>query len=288
MRKKSLGFLMLVLLLVVLVQGEAQAGFWPFTSKSKQPEKLEYSVEVTKPVNKNTYNLNLFYPVNGIYTDIFYQLDLMEKFTLEEKTKIIKEIFFNLSADNVVFLTIQKFDGKNPLAVGFKIVKYEDKNALMVVSNYDPKKKKVIMNKEEMKNASMNVYIICGEKLVAYSCLYSAAEEAELLKGEEWNNLGDRLLFDELADNDIRIADALGKGLETDVPELKFAATMTFVQFYLMSGNFESARQSLENGSTIIDNEIEDKDYWGKLYKMTDEVYQITKELYQFECGNAA
>lgn len=289
MKKRILGLVILVMLLVVCVQGEAKAGIWPFTSKSKQPEKLDYTVRVLKPVGANTYNLNLFFPVNGFYTDIFYQCNLIDKFTLEEKMQIIKEVFYNLSPDEPVLVFIDKFDGKNGLMFYFKIVNYEGKPAVLVMTNYDPKKKKVLLTEKDLDNAYMNLYHICDDRLVAHSCLYDQKLLDQLKKDQEWNNIADRYLFDERLDNDSQVEGLLTQALDTDVPELRLVTNMTLVEYHLVSANFEGAGQALENGLSIVDNEIHDrKDYWKQLYKMTEEIYEITKELYQSEASKSA
>jgi hypothetical protein len=91
----------------------------------------------------NWLQLNEFFPVHHLYTDIFYRLGLHRVFTLPEKIKNFAGLLYNLDFENPVNLIVEEFLGSANLVVSLQLVRVGDQLSVLLATNTDREGKEI-------------------------------------------------------------------------------------------------------------------------------------------------
>ena len=207
-----------------------------------------YYLIIRDRINKNHLGLNEFYPIHHLNQDIFLRFDLIKKIERSDRARYLKEILNNLSYKEPVHLIVKNYQKGKDLILAVRLQKTGNSKSphLLLVSNYDVQRKKIIRENGDFQYAYAKLYYIAGEKLVYYGDEYNKKKERELRKKNNLNSLASYYLFDDLSKNDKTIKPLLEKAIQIGAPDEKLIARLTLSQYYLLKKNIKSARHQVK------------------------------------------
>ncbi len=143
-----------------------------------KPQKLK--LELIRSPNK-IFDCPQLNP-NFEFASMFYQavcfnrnlLNLVDNEILKATCKCIYE---DISNGYACLMTVKRFSGNQDLEIKFEY--FNDRNALLILSNYDAQNKKIITNKNDMGNAWGLLYYIIDGTLVYYEDINKPKISAE-------------------------------------------------------------------------------------------------------------
>jgi hypothetical protein len=244
---------------------------------------LPYYLEIFEMKDKKQINISSFYFVNHLFVHVFDSFNLFPKLQDEDIEYICEETLRGLCSYAPVNLIFNKFKEQDKLAFSLSIISKNDNNYLLILSNFDTKKDRVLSldtPKEKRANCFSTIFLITSDKLVNENHFYSQEIETKLKKANNPNNLVDFYLFDEKVENDSAIEELLTKAYASPkTPEDKFQTAMLFSLFYMMKHNFKMAGSSLEIAKAVLDSGIKKKQSWENNLSIQNEELKIVRKL---------
>jgi hypothetical protein len=250
-------------LFIIIVHVKPDAKEKPYQFENAFNDSCEKAVKINK-----------YQFVSRIYENFFYHLQLIDKFSLEEKIDIMKALYLNLSDKYPFTLIIKNYQDRKDLLIAIRIHP-ENKTGIpvFVMTNYDLKNKKMITKEEELNNAYASLYYLAGDRFVHYS---QYKIDARALEKEGPNNIADIYIFDEKPENDAAAQDMLLKHLgELKDDREKYIPLMTLCQYYLTVQNYAKADETLKEAKKLLYKNKNDN--WNIIYTITIDEYAIVK-----------
>lgn len=227
----------------------------------------------------NPEGLNPYFFLNYFYTDALLNLDLLGRFTIEEKTAMVKRLFANLREEYPAKLIVKDYIRGKDLEIAYRILNGKGGRSLVMLTNYNARTKRIVTG-GNLAEAYATLYYIKGKKLVSNHYIYT--KELEDKNKDNPNNLADLYIFDDVDENDAAIEKMLLEQIGTvGIPSRKFVALSTLCQYYLSVKDLNKTKETLQQAFNVLENEItEKKEYWGVLYTVMREEYAISSNLW--------
>ncbi len=232
----------------------------------------------------NWLQLNEFFPVHYLYTDIFYRLGLHRIFTLSDKIKIFAGLLYNLDLENPVNLVVEDFQGSANLVVSLQLIRVGDQLSVLLATNTDREGKKIFVGVTNLAKTYKRSYVILEDQLIALTDLYSENKEAELIKKNSADNLARFYIFDGNFSNDA-VAEGLliGSIREAKNTVERSRSQLTLCRYYLSQNRLVEAQALLLAVGTHLSREESTEDTLIEIYSLTYEELLIIKALKERE-----
>lgn len=245
-------------------------------SVSAQIEYIGFSLPENES-RENSYQLNPYYFLHYLYTDVLEFFDLVDQLDLQTKIEIFEKIFNNLGEDYPAGLVIKFAGWDEPLRVSYRIFANESSRSILMTTNFNLEQEKTL--KRHTLDCYARGYYIFGDKLVNLNYLFSEKKEEALLS--DLNNLADFYIFDERVDNDHMIEVLLLAHINSDEPPVgKFIGYLTLAQYYMVINELDQAQKTLAEAEVLFANLEETyKENWGAPFAITKEELEILAHL---------
>lgn len=232
----------------------------------------------------NWLQLNEFFPVHYLYTDIFYRLGLYRIFTLPDKIKIFAGLLYNLDFENPVNLIVEEFQGSANLVVSLQLIRVGDQLSVLLATNTDREGKEIFAGVNNLTKTYKRSYVILEDQLIALTDLYSESKEAELIEENSADNLARFYIFDGNSSNDT-VAEGLliGSIREAKTAAERSRSQLTLCWYYLSQNRLLEAQVLLLAVGTHLSRDKSAEETLVETYSVTYEQLLITKALKEWE-----
>ena len=250
-----------------------------FAEETRQ--NVDYTVVVENELFQNNgLGLNEFFAVNHLYRDIFYKFDLMKHTTRSDKLYILHRILYSLSSQKPVRVYFHNFEDGKDLILYFSLIENKGHRAIVMNTNFNVVKRKLTFKEEELDDCVQRFYHIKGDKLIADNYLYSAQRLEEIKSQKSANNLADFYLFDSREENDSLVKGILTEKINsTQNTYQRNICKITLSEYYLANGNYEKARELLDQVQDTVDDTILIRvQTLDQPVDIASEVYEITRQ----------
>ncbi len=221
-----------------------------------------YYIETFEVQKKESIHIDSFYYVNHFFLHILTNFGILDRLNDEDVEYIIEETLRALSNKEPVNFIFNRYVGDKKLAISLSIVSKDDKNYLLLLTNYDSVKKEALpldTPKEKRKDCFTTIYYIAPDKLINENHFYSREIEDTLKKAGNLMNLTDFYIFDEKTDNDSLIEEMLTKAYgSSKKAEDKFQIAVLFSLYYMMVRKTDFALTAIENARTILEKDMKE------------------------------
>jgi hypothetical protein len=219
-----------------------------------------YYLETFEVQKKENIHISSFFFVNHFFLHVLSNFGLLERLKQDEVEYIVEEMLKDLSLKEPINFVFNNFKNGKKLAISLSVVTKEKNNYLLILTNYDSKKRDVLpleTPRDQRKDCFSSIYFIAPNKLVSENHFYSKEIEDELKKAGNLSNLADFYIFDEKTDNDSLIEELLTKAYSVaKKPEDKFQNSILFSLYYLMVDKADLAITALDNAKAVLDADI--------------------------------
>ncbi|MBN2737087.1 MAG: hypothetical protein JXR70_08915 [Spirochaetales bacterium] len=219
-------------------------------------EKIPYFLEIVDIQHTKKLELNEYSLVHNMYMFLFYQFELTERLSPDDKAFILTQLLENFKKGQQVNFVLNNYRDEDKLFVKFEILDQDKKQALLMRSNYQIKTKEFV-SPGELTGDWNNFFAIFFNweqgRLVKEDHRYKKDLEQSYRDKKDWLSLADLYLFDEKSDNDDKVKELLQKNLDqkTELEE-KFLTRVTMCESALMNGNIDEAVRNLTVATEMV------------------------------------
>ena len=210
--------------------------------------------EKGKLFSENQLGINKFYFVHQTFADAFYMTDLYKQLTDEEMHSILKNVYYSVTKDKRVLVTIAQKNGPDA-RLAFKFIGNTEKlgDILVLATNFN-NKSRVFEEKVDSKKSIYRWYKIEKGKLVYRKDLYSKKTEKENKKKGMYY-LIDMYLFDDNFKNDNKVKPLIDKLLTSDKKDMdKLYGYLYLGEYWLLHNDLKKAKKSVLKLKELITN----------------------------------
>jgi len=259
----------------------------PDDSQPHQHERSTPGYKILKEGGRKDSNwleLNEFFPVHYLYTDIFHRLGLHRIFTLPDKMKIFANLLYNLDFENPVNLIVEEFQGSSNLVVSLQLIQVGDQLSVLLATNTDREGKEIFAGVKNIAKTYKRSYVILKDQLIALTDLYSESKEAELIKENSADNLARFYIFDGNPSNDT-VAEGLliGSIRKAKTAAERSRSQLTLCRYYLSQNRLVEAQALLLAVGTHLSRRKRLEETLVETYSVTYEELLITRALKERE-----
>jgi len=231
----------------------------------------------------NWLELNEYFLIHYLYSDIFNRFDLHERFSLEDKVRIIASLLFNLDFENPVNLVVDNYLDETSLVVSLQLVRIGTRSSLLLATNADSEGGEIYVGPEYVTKTFKRSYVIVDDRLVALTDLYSENREADLIEDNRADELARFYIFDGNPGNDT-VAEGLliGSIREAQSESERSNAELTLCRYYMSQQRLAEAGVLLMAVGRQLASAGEEEELLER-YSITYEELQITGALKQHE-----
>jgi hypothetical protein len=195
---------------------------------------------------ENWLELNEYFLIHHLYTDIFQRFGLQVRFSVLDKIKIFAGVLYNLDYQTPVNLIIENFRDGSPLIVSLQLIQFGGQRSVLLATNTDQEGSALYRGAENLVRTYKRSYLIVGDQLITTSDLYSESKEAQLIAENSAEKLASFYIFDGNTGNDT-VAEGLligsireaGTSLERSLSELMLC------RYYISQNRLREARALL-------------------------------------------
>lgn len=231
----------------------------------------------------NWLQLNEYFLIHYLYTDIFHRFGLHRIFSLEDKIRIFAGVLYNLDLQTPVNLIIDNFSEEGSLVVSLQLIQIGEQRSVLLATNTNREGTTIYVGVENVAKTYKRSYVIVEDQLIALTDLYSESRESALIE----ENCADRLarfyIFDGNISNDI-VAEGLliGSIREAETPLERSRSELILSRFYISQNRLVEAQALLlAVGSQLT--RIGGGDALREGYSITYEELLITNALKEHE-----
>lgn len=231
----------------------------------------------------NWLELNEFFPIHYLYTDIFQRFDLHKRFTLEDKIRIFAGVLYNLDYQAPVNLIIDNYNEEGSLVVSLQLVHIGQRRSVLLATNTDPEGKRIFIGAENVAKTYKRTYIIVEDQLIAVADLYSGKKEARLIDENCADKLARFYIFDGNLSNDT-VAEGLliGSIREAESALERSRSELTLCRYYMSQNRLVEAQALLLAVGAQLAHAGDDTSL-SELFSVTYEELLITNALREHE-----
>jgi hypothetical protein len=194
----------------------------------------------------NWLELNEYFPIHHLYTDVFRRFGLHKRFTLNDKIKIFAGLLYNLDFETPVNLIIDDFVDSAALVVSLQLMRIGQQPSLLLATNTDREGREVYAGVKNLAKTYKRSYVILDDQLIELTDLYSQSKEAELIENNRADELARFYIFDGNAANDT-VAEGLliGSIREAKTMPERSRAELTLCRYYISQNRLAEAQSLL-------------------------------------------
>lgn len=198
-------------------------------------------------------NINPYYIAHHFALDLFIRQGI--DFGRNDQLQIIYNIAQFLNEDTKIHIHIKDFKDMGRLEYYIGYLEKNGKRSVLVTSNYDVTKQRLLRDGENPRNTYAVIYYIIGDKLVRYDQVHN--DEVFQAHADNNNNIADMYLFDERPENDESIEGLLLKDLQNDSlgDNHVLIAWVTLAQYYTLKGEQNKAATAVDKARELSTKE---------------------------------
>jgi len=236
----------------------------------QQPDPRYRILKEGRHKHENWLELNEYFLIHYLYSDIFYRFGLHKLFSLKDKIRILATVLYNLDFQTPVNLIFDDFSEEGSLVVSVQLMKFGQQRSVLLATNTDPKGSRIYVGMENVTKTYKRSYVIVEDQLIALQDLYSRSRESSIIE----ENCADRLarfyIFDGNISNDT-VAEGLliGSIREAETPLERSRLELMLSRYYISRNRLVEAQALLlavgsqlaqsNPGEAIQDNEAGDE-----------------------------
>jgi hypothetical protein len=177
----------------------------PDSDGATGPQQPEPGYRILKDGRQNHENwleLNEYFLIHYLYSDIFFRFGLHKRFSLEDKIRILAAVLYNLDYQAPVNLIIDGFSEEDPLVVSIQLMKFGQQRSVLLATNTDPRGSRIYVGMENIAKTYKRSYLIVEDQLIALQDLYSRSRETSIIEENRADRLARFYIFDGNLSND--------------------------------------------------------------------------------------
>jgi len=259
----------------------------PDDSETHQHERPTPGYKILKEggtKENNWLQLNEYFMIHYLYTDIFHRLGLHRIFTLPDKIKIFAGLLYNLDFENPVTLIVEEFQGSANLVVSLQLIRVGDQLSVLLATNTDREGREIFAGVKNIAKTYKRSYVILEDQLIALTDLYSESKEAELIEANSADHLARFYIFDGNSANDT-VAEGLliGSIRKAKTAAERSRSQLTLCRYYLSQNRLVEAQALLLAVGIHLSRYKRIEETLVETYSVTYEELLITKALKERE-----
>jgi len=194
----------------------------------------------------NWLQLNEYFLIHYLYTDIFQRFGLHKIFTLEDKVRIFACVLYNLDLQTPVNLVIDNFSEEGSLVVSLQLIQIGEQHSVLLATNTDREGTTIYVGVENVAKTYKRSYVIVEDQLIALKDLYSESRESELIEQNSADRLARFYIFDGNLSNDT-VAEGLliGSIREAETPLERSRSELILSRYYMSRNRLVEAQALL-------------------------------------------
>ena len=193
----------------------------------------------------NWLQLNEYFLIHHLYSDIFQRFGLHKIFSLEDKIRISAGILYNLDFQTPVTLIIDDYSEEGSLVVSLQLIRIGQRRTVLLATNTDREGAKIYVGVENLTKTYKRSYMIVADQLIALPDLYSEQRESALIEGNSADSLARFYIFDGNISNDTVAEGLLIGSIRKADNELERSNSELILSRYYMSRNRLAEAQAL-------------------------------------------
>jgi hypothetical protein len=233
--------------------------------------------------HENWLQLNEYFLIHYLYTDIFHRFGLDKAISLEDKIKILATVLYNLDFNTPVNLIIDNFAEEGSLVVSLQLMRIGKQRSLLLATNTDREGRTVYVGVENVAKTYKRSYLIVEDQLIALPDLYSQSRESALIGENRADRLARFYIFDGNISNDT-VAEGLliGSIREAETPLERSRCELILSRYYMSQNRLVEAQALLLAVGAQLARDSED-DSLREGYAIVYEELLITNALKEHE-----
>jgi hypothetical protein len=233
--------------------------------------------------HENWLQLNEYFLIHHLYTDILHRFGLHRLFSLEDKIRILAGVLYNLDFKTPVNLIIDDFTEEGSLVVSLQLMQIGKRRSVLMATNTDPEGETIYVGVKNVAKTYKRSYVILKDQLIALSDLYSQSRESALIEENSADGLAQFYIFDGNISNDT-VAEGLliGSIREADTPAERSRCELILSRYYMSQNRLAEAQALL----LVVGSQLSRTGGGGELLEGYSIVYEellITNALKQHE-----
>jgi hypothetical protein len=258
----------------------------PGEQSPRQPEHRQPGYRILKEghqKNENWLELNEYFLIHHLYTDVFHRFGLHKIISLEDKIRISAALLYNLDLEQPVNLIFDNYKDSAALVVSLQLIQIGRQRSVLLATNADPQGERIYVGAGNVARTFKRSYLIVNDQLIAVADLYSQSRESELIDGNRADKLARFYVFDGNSSNDTVAEGLLIGSIRAAQTALERGRSELILCRYYMSQNrlVEAQALLLDLGSRLAYGEGADE--LAESYSMTYEQLLITNALKERE-----
>jgi hypothetical protein len=196
--------------------------------------------------HENWLELNEYFLIHYLYSDIFYRFGLHETFSLEDKIRILATVLYNLDFQTPVNLIVDEFNEQGSLVVSVQLMKFGRQRSVLLATNTDPEGSRIYVGMENVAKTYKRSYLIVEDQLIALQDLYSRSRESSIIEENRADRLARFYIFDGNTINDT-VAEGLliGSIREAGTPVERGRLELMLSRYYISRNRLVEAQALL-------------------------------------------
>ena len=241
---------------------------------------------------ENWLELNEYFLIHYLYSDVFYRFGLHTLFSLEDKIRILATVLYNLDFQTPVNLIIDDFSEEGSLVVSVQLMKFGQQRSVLLATNTDPKGSRLYVGVENVAKTYKRSYLIVEDQLIALQDLYSRSRETSIIEENRADRLARFYIFDGNLSNDT-VAEGLliGSIREAETPLERSRLELMLSRYYISRNRLVEAQALLlavgsqlsKSNSMEASQDNEARDELRDSYSIVYEELLITNALKEHE-----
>jgi hypothetical protein len=194
----------------------------------------------------NWLQLNEYFLVHYLYTDIFQRFGLHKTFSLEDKIRILAGVLYNLDFQTPVNLIFDNFTEQGSLVVSLQLMQIGEQRSVLLATNTDREGTTIYLGMENVAKTYKRSYVIVEDQLIALPDLYSLSRESALVRENSADRLARFYIFDGNISND-SVAEGLliGSIREAKTPLERGHSELILSRYYMSQNRLAEAQALL-------------------------------------------
>jgi hypothetical protein len=196
--------------------------------------------------HENWLQLNEYFLIHYLYTDIFHRFGLHKLFSLEDKIRILAAVLYNLDFKTPVNLIIDNYTEERSLVVSLQLMQIGQRRGVLMATNSDPKGTTIYAGVENVAKTYKRSYMIVEDQLIALPDLYSRRRESAIIDENRADRLARFYIFDGNISNDT-VAEGLliGSIREAETPIERSRCELILSRYYMSQNRLVEAQALL-------------------------------------------
>ena len=255
----------------------------PGEQSPHQPQHPRAGYRILKegqPNNENWLELNEYFLVHHLYTDVFLRFGLHKLISLEDKIRISAALLYNLDPEKPVNLIFDDYTDSASLVVSLQLIPIGRQKSVFLATNADPRGGRIYVGTGNVDKTFKRSYLIVNDQLIAVADLYTQSRESELIEANRADELASFYIYDGNNSNDT-VAEGLliGSIRAADTAAERGFCELILCRYYMSQNRLVEAQALLLALGSRLGRGEEGAGELAESYAMTYEQLLITNAL---------